>query len=238
MESERNPTACPVKWWVLFAVIVGIGVAVGVYASMFFTKKFFLEDLARMNEPYKQVLFQTGQSQRALAQEYLNSLKAEFSLFSAKYREYTPYILRGDTVFRDDLNRIEDIIGMSEPLVLDGSLPTAHTQLELLRPILQDILKRNGFSMLSVALVDFHDAMEVVIAASDAKDAAGVITAYVDANEKLLEVERYASDAEIMTIRARLDELLALAKRGAVDALSAKAAELKSSFVKVYLIRG
>jgi len=39
-------------------------------------------------------------------------------------------------------------------------------------------------------------------------------------------------------IRNNLEELLNLAKSGNTESLSAKAAELKSSFVKVYLKRG
>jgi hypothetical protein len=92
--------------------------------------------------------------------------------------------------------------------------------------------------MLAVYLVDFHDAMEKIIAASDAKDATQVITVYAEVDEKLKEVESVANDAEIQVIRNNLEAVLTLAREGKSDALSAKAAELKSSFVKVYLKRG
>ncbi len=51
-------------------------------------------------------------------------------------------------------------------------------------------------------------------------------------------VEEEANDDEIKAIRAKLEELAALAKDGKADELSKKAAELKSTFIKVYLKRG
>ena len=47
------------------------------------------------------------------------------------------------------------------------------------------MFKRNGFSMLSVALVDFHDAMETILTAASAKDVAGVTSLYPSVSEKL-----------------------------------------------------
>jgi hypothetical protein len=92
--------------------------------------------------------------------------------------------------------------------------------------------------MLSITLVDFHDAMELILDPANAKDPQQVIGIYPQVSEKLHAVEVEANDAEIQAIRTNLDALLSLAQRGAVDALPAKAGELKSSFVKVYLVRG
>jgi len=55
--------------------------------------------------------------------------------------------------------------------IYTGELKQAHLDLEKVRPIFQDILKRNNFSLLAVYLVDFHDVMEKVIEAADAKNA-------------------------------------------------------------------
>ena len=106
------------------------------------------------------------------------------------------------------------------------------------KTIFQEILKRNGFSMLQVYLVDFHDAMEKIIEVADAKDSKGVIAVYPEVSDKLKAVEDIANDDEIKAIRENLDEVLRLATDGKVNELSAKAAQLKSSFVKVYLVRG
>ena len=55
-------------------------------------------------------------------------------------------------------------------MVHTGDLHEAHLELEKVRPVFQEMFKRNGFSLLSVALVDFHDAMEVMLDAANAKD--------------------------------------------------------------------
>jgi hypothetical protein len=99
-------------------------------------------------------------------------------------------------------------------------------------------LKRNNFSLLAVSLVDFHDVMEWVIDAADKKDVPWVLAAYAIADEKLKTVELEANDSEIQAIRKSLEEVKSLAESGNLDALSPKAAELKSNFVKVYLKRG
>jgi hypothetical protein len=92
--------------------------------------------------------------------------------------------------------------------------------------------------MLSVALVDFHDAMELMLDSSNAKDAAKTVGLYEQVNAKLQAIEAEANDAEIQAIRTQLDALYALAKEGKSEALPAQADKLKTSFVKVYLKRG
>ena len=125
-----------------------------------------------------------------------------------------------------------------EGLVRTGDLHSAHLDLEKIRPVFQDMFKRNGFSMLAIALVDFHDAMELALDAANTKNSSKVIELYTPISEKLKVVEAEANDAEIQTIRRHLDALLALANEAKSDQLPAKGEELKSSFVKVYLKRG
>jgi type IV secretory pathway VirJ component len=86
--------------------------------------------------------------------------------------------------------------------VRTGDLHAAHLDLEKVRPVFQEMFKRNGFSMLSIALVDFHDAMELAMDAANAKNASKVIELYTPISEKLKAVEAEANDAEIQTIRA------------------------------------
>jgi len=117
-------------------------------------------------------------------------------------------------------------------------LQQAHLDLEKVRPVFQELFKRNGFSMLSVALVDFHDTMELMLDAGKAKDAAKTVRLYEQVSAKLQTVEVEFNDPEIQDIRSQLDMLNALAKEGKVDAMPAQADRLKTSFVKVYLKRG
>ena len=220
---------------VLILVVLGIG---GSYASMFFSKKIFLEDYAAMNNYYKQALFFTGQDKREESIKNYTKLVEEFGDFSEKYQKYHPFVISRDKQFNSDLAKVSEIIASQSQIISAGDLKSSHLTLETVRPIFQDILKRNGFSMLAVYLVDFHDAMEKIIDRADAKDASGLVAVYAEVDIKLKEVEAVANDEEIQLIRRNLDEIYVMAQQNKSGDLSAKAAELKSSFVKVYLQRG
>lgn len=233
--SEKPTSKTALLILSILFVITAVG---GAYASNFFTKKFFLEDYSSMNQYYKQALFFTGQEKREEAVSNYQKLMLEYGLFQAKYQRYHPYIVAQDKAFNSDLDRIAVLIANPKEKILTGDLKSAHLDLEQVRPVFQDILKRNGFSMLAVYLVDFHDAMEKIITAADNKSPESVISTYPEVSDKLKMVEETANDAEIQSIRQNLDQLLSLANANNTAALSAKAAELKSSFVKVYLKRG
>jgi hypothetical protein len=220
-------------------IVVLLSITIGwSYASIFFTKKFFLEDYNRMNNYYKQTLFNTGKEKRTESITNYDTLVKEYTLFLSKYTNYQPYVLRYDSAFSTDIKKIDSIIANLKEKVYTGNLAEAHLEFEAVRPIFQDILKRNGFSLLAVSLVDFHDVMETVIEAADKKDAPWVVQAYLVADEKLKSVEEVANDSEIQAIRKNLEELKWLAEQNSNLELSTKAAELKASFVKVYLKRG
>ena len=233
-EGKRTGTiGIAIAALVLFVIAIG-----GSYASAFFTRKIFLEDFNAMNHFYKQTLFLTGKEQRDEAVGNLDQLKPAYAAFTAKYATYRPYDLKGDTQLATDFASVGKILADTEPLVRTGDLHQAHLDLEKVRPVFQDVFKRNGFSMLAVALVDFHDAMELILDAANAKDAAKVTTLYPEISDKLKIVEAEANDDEIKAIRAALDDVLATAQATQPDALPAKGDALKTSFVKVYLKRG
>lgn len=239
VNTNKNTTKPTSKIILGIFFVLSIFIAiVGSYYSNFFTKKFFLEDYNKMNNYYKQTLFYTGQGKRTEALDNYNKLVAEYAIFNAKYQAYHPYVVSSDKQFNSDLTKVSNIILGLNGQVNTGDLKLVHTDFEQVRPIFQDILKRNGFSMLAVSLVDFHDVMEKIITKADEKDSTGVITVYLEVSEKLKAVEDIANDAEIQDIRQKLDEVLLLAQEGRSELLSSKAAELKSSFVKVYLSRG
>lgn len=239
VDTKKSFTA-PKKYLIfgLAAVLVVLPLAGG-YASSFFSKKFFLEDFNYMNNYYKQTLFNTGQEKRQESIENYNQLVSAYAEFKDKYAKFRPVSLRGDNKLTDDLERVDTLIKDVEAEVRSGDLKSAHTKLEEVRPVWQDVFKRNGYSMLAVTLVDFHDSMEKVLDPANAGNAQGVQDAYVDADLKLKAVEEEANDDEIKAIRNNLDQLLEMAKRQAgKEDLSKQAAALKSSFVKVYLKRG
>ncbi len=213
-------------------------ITAGSFGSVIVTRKKFLEDYNQMNGYYKQALFLTGQSKRDEAKTQYDLLTTEYAKFSSKYASYRPYVIKNDSQFSNDLTSVGNIIASTKDGVYSGDLPATHVKLEAVRPIFQDMFKRNGFSMLSMALVDFHDIMEEIIEAADAKDPKQVLSVYPKVNEALMAVEKEESSAEIQAIRKNLDDLKKLADEGKSSELSAKAAELKTSFIKVYLVKG
>ena len=222
-----------IAWVLLIAEVVG-----GSFASSFLTSKFFLKDFNAMNEEYKQTLYLTGKNEREKAVLHYENLLPAYTRFKEKYSTYRPYILRNDTQLPSDLARVAGMLSGVKELVHSGDLKAAHLGLEEVRPVFQEMFKRNGFSMLSVALVDFHDAMELMLNAAGAKDAEKLVALYPQVSEKLKAVEAESNDAEVAAIRKNLDELYELAKSSQVEPLAKKSDELKSSFIKVYLKRG
>ncbi len=222
----------------LAATMLVILLAGGSYWSVFFTRKIFLEDFNTMNHFYKQALFLTGKDNRVDALSNFEQLKPAFARFTEKYSSYKPYNLKGDKQLESDFSAVSKILADVEPKIKSGDLRQAHLDLEKVRSVFQELFKRNGFSMLSVALVDFHDAMELILAAASSKDVDKVEVLYPEISDKLKIIESEASDDEIKAIRTALDDVLATAKSSQLDVLPAKGDTLKSNFVKVYLKRG
>jgi hypothetical protein len=225
-------------YWGLAVVVLLVEIVAGSYASNFVTRKLFLEDFNAMNDHYKQTLFLTGKNERAKAIEKYDLLIPAYANFQVKYSAYRPYALKNDGQLSSDLAAVQEMVTGVNDLVRTGDLHEAHLALEKVRPVFQDVFKRNGFSMLSVALVDFHDAMELMLDAATAKDADKLAALYPEVSGKLAAIEAEANDSEIQTIRKNLDGLLSLASAKTLDGLPAAGDALKSSFVKVYLKRG
>ncbi len=223
---------------VIFAIIFLLVAIGGTYASSFFSKKFFIEDFNSMNNNYKQTLYYTGQDNRAASTANYEKLVSSFFVFQKKYNTYKPVAIRSDLRFNSDLEKVGQLIASSKDEIYNGDLKTLHYKLESIRLSFQEILKRNNFSMLGMALSDFHDAMEVAVEAADSKKPDLVISAYPEIDTRLKAVEEMANDSEIQGIRASLETLLTSAKDNKLDDLPKQGADLKSSFIKVYLKRG
>jgi len=223
--------------WSLVVLILAV-LGASIYASSFFTRKIFVEDFNAMNNNYKQTLFNTGQDKRAESIDNYEKLVISFAQFQEKYKKYKPVVIRSDKNFNTDLESIGNQIKSAKENIYSGDLKALHYELEPIRLAFQGILKRNNFSMLGMALSDFHDAMEVAVEAADVKNQKAVIEAYPENDTRLKLVEEMANDLEIKNIRASLEKLLQSAKDNKLEDLPKLGAELKSSFIKVYLKRG
>ena len=198
----------------------------------------FLDDFNSINDPYKKTLFATGQGQRNESINYYENLTDDLASFQEKYGTQLPPEIKSDKQFSGDMMNASAIIARVKDEIYTGNLTDAHKKLEEVRPIFQKILTRNGLLPLSVALVDFHDTMELMLDAAGNKESAKVLEIYPKADEKLRVVESISSDPGIKAIRANLDDLMNLAKENKTDELPAKADDLKASYVRVYLATG
>jgi hypothetical protein len=234
-EGAKQPA---VAMRVAAAVLLAVVLAGGSYASNFFSRKIFLEDYNTMNNYYKQALFLTGKNERAAAVQNYDRLVPEYARFQAKYTAYHPHAVKGDGQFDADLAQISTLIAAPANDVRTGDLHAAHLALEKVRPVFQEMFKRNHFSMLSIALVEFHDVMELILDAANAKAPDKVIALYPQVSDTLKTVESETNDQEIQAIRKNLEAVLTLAKDAKSTELPAASEALKASFVKVYLKRG
>ena len=166
---------------VLLAVVIG-----GSYASNFLTRKLFLEDFNAMNDHYKQTLFSTGKNERTKANEKYDLLVPAYAKFLNKYSSYRPYSLKDDQQLTSDLAAVQAMLKDVDGQVRTGDLHEAHLALEKVRPVFQEVFKRNRFSMLAVALVDFHDAMELMLDAASGKNSDKLVALYPQVSDCLL----------------------------------------------------
>lgn len=198
----------------------------------------FLEDFNAVNSPYKEALFATGQARRNESISHYENLTAALSAFNEKYRDHRPEEISGDEQFAGDMKNVSAIVSDAREDVFSGNLTEAHMKLEAVRPIFQKMLIRNDLLPLSVALVDFHDSMEVVLDAANDRNETAVMQAYTAADEKLRVVEAIKNDSGIAAIRSNLDSVRSLAEEKKASELPSGAASLKLSYVKVYLTAG
>ena len=170
--SDAACSVQPSLWVRVLAVLALLGAIVGgCYGSDFLTRKIFLEDFNAMNHFYKQTLFLTGKGEREKAIANYDQWVPALEKFQNKYSTYRPYTLRNDAQFSADLVQVKGMMQAVEEGVKTGDLQQAHLDLEKVRPVFQQLFKRNGFSMLAVALVDFHDSMELILDSANAKNA-------------------------------------------------------------------
>ena len=236
-KQQRRSVLLTLAALLLAALVIG-----GAYGSMFFSRKLFLEDFNVTERilqagPVSDRQGRPGRVQSAILNSFVAFLRGIQQPSMSNYRPYSSAERRCRTHQRFEYCAA-DLDWKPIPLVRTGDLHEAHLALEKVRPVFQDMFKRNEFSMLSVALVDFHDAMETILAAATSKNVAGVTSIYPGVSDKLKVIEAEDNDAEIQEIRKALETLLATAKAGDSDSLPGKGHTLKSNFIKVYLNRG
>ncbi len=128
-----------------FALIAMIVVAVaGSYGSAVLTRDIFQSDLSSIMEPYNLTMKYTGQDLRNESVQQFELLESAFNAFDEKYRDYRPWAIKFDDQFTGDLQNLSAIISGSKKDIHQGSLKTAHDNLQRAEPVFNSIRERNG----------------------------------------------------------------------------------------------
>lgn len=109
---------------------------------------------------YKKVLFATGQNSPEssdLMVSFKSNLQSLASLSDTPYSEDVDYV--------SDIDKIVVLTDEASSLIDSSNLEAAHSKLEELRPIWQDIFKRNNVYSRTFYMTEFHEVMEGVVEA-------------------------------------------------------------------------
>jgi hypothetical protein len=203
--------------------------------SYYYTRQQFLQQVDNLEASYKPLLLSTIQEKRKDSITNYEIFKEQFDFFYNSYSDYRPVVIRLDSEFTNDLTEIKLLIEHSRAKVIYGNITAAYLELDLIRPILNNMLRRNGLDNIKVQLVDLQEAIDLIADSAKKGDANEVISRYYLANEKLKDVEVKINTTEMQFVREHLNALQSLAKQKDIDKLPSKAAELKSSYLRVYL---
>lgn len=211
----------------LIIVMMVFGFAAS-YLSIFFSDKMFLNDFKTVNNYYKKTLFNTAQDKRTDSITNYEQFMAHLGKFRSKYSHFRPFSIKDDKQFDHDIARIFEITSTTEE-VYYGDLSKAHKNLETIRPIFAELLKRSHFSLYQESLNDLADQVDVMVEAAENKDKDMILKSYYAADEFLMQVES-ESQGKSTDVRTKIEELHYLAEKGSLDKLPEKGEELEQSF--------
>jgi len=221
--------------FVILGIILAVILIAGIFFSSYYTKKKFIEKIDSVEEYNNLLLENTINENRDNALNNYKILLEKFDDFYYSYEEYKPYAIRKDKDFDNDLKELKDSVYGLEDKIRYGNITAAYYSLERMLPIFNDIKFRNKVVDMKTQLGDFYNSLSLVIESGKQKDAEEIMQNYFIANEKLKVIEKKLNDTDIQLVRANLDAINELAKTDELEKMPSRAAELKSSFLRVYM---
>lgn len=123
------------------AIMVMIVVAVaGSYGSAVLTRNIFQDDLSSIKEPYDLTMQYAGQELREETIQQFDKLEFALAAFQEKYSDYRPPTANLNDQFSGDLTNLSAAVSGSREDIYNGSLKTAHDNMQMARPMLQRML--------------------------------------------------------------------------------------------------
>ncbi len=137
--KRKEKNLIPVALMVMIVVAVA-----GSYGSIVLTTDIFQDDLSSIEEPYDLTTQYVSQDLRQESVQQFEQLESALAAFQEKYSDYRPPTVKFDDQFSGDLQNLSAIISSSREDIYNGSLKTAHDNLQMGRPALQRMLERNS----------------------------------------------------------------------------------------------
>jgi hypothetical protein len=131
-----------------------------------------LESMAKLDRAYIPALLFTNLQKQRESELALERLRREWDTFDGKYHnlEIRYGLNITDKFWKEDFEKINELITTAEVLVEEERLIEAHGQLEEVRIILKGLRSRNGIDYFLDRMTEFHEAMEQILLALKGKD--------------------------------------------------------------------
>jgi len=131
-----------------------------------------LEAMAGLDRAHIPALLFTNLQKQRESELALERLRREWDRFDGKYHNLK--IKYGlditDKFWKEDFEKINELITTAEVLVEEERLIEAHEQLEEMRMILKELRARNGIDYFLDGMTEFHEVMEQIILSLKGKD--------------------------------------------------------------------
>ncbi|MEA3493072.1 MAG: hypothetical protein U9R38_01650 [Candidatus Margulisiibacteriota bacterium] len=122
--------------------------------------------MAELDQIYVPALIFTDLKRQRASEISLDKLRFEWNKFHNHFYnlkfEYGVDIV--DKFWKEDFDRIEDLISSAEALVMDNKLEEAFQKLEEIRSIFKELRHRNGLPYFLDGMTDFHQTMDEILA--------------------------------------------------------------------------
>lgn len=225
----------------ILAILLIIGAIAGFKFLEIQKVKNFNKAYNDLNDKYKQALFQTGQN-NSESLSFYQEYESGFTLFKDKYTTSPVTPFDKDNLFNTDLNEISTWNQKALYQINNKEFKEAHLTLEKIRPIWQEIFKRNNFNLFGLYMIDFHDSMEV---STEAETTQEILDNCADLNEKWNQVNANLPEVQTDEFKTLLKiedtnvkEICSITKITELEQIKKLQGDIKSDFVKLYLKYG
>lgn len=217
----------------------------------------FNKQFLTFNEPYKTVLFSTGQNKES--KKEIEAAKIEWQKIENNFAQnkYRPEEYLNTENWTEKITNIGELLNESENLINENNLVDAHAKLEQIRKDLMDMRTENNITILTDLLLSFHNEMELLIEdeqknndnnKDDEANSINRAERLKNLNTKIEPIvvwEELSENTEFSKLAANISEILANLNQieendenEDIEAFAKELEKLKRAFIRLYLTFG